>query len=445
MARPGSDTLKAHITVRTPADLVEAARTPNTRIDIDGVLSGLAPLTLSPGVVVRGGVLRFKTRGLTLTRDNVLGAMTIRAAPDQIAIANDLEQSDLGLLQLDDLTVTGQVLLLADGSVRTGHVNVRGLSVLEADLRNRRQRPRGFGVEAMQGAFTLWNRQSDPRVVITARLLDISAGTPDSPIRGSGVFVAGSGDEGGAVMAPLLRTGEIHTDGGIAPGTADLISGGVFVLKDAVIEEVVNDQPVTTYGANDMVLDNWGKVSVWTAKRPIESRGSSAIGFVNFGEIGLLDVRAPIETHGPGARGFNLYDGSLTHARFKSITTAGDGAVGIQVAKELPLIEVEGDVATSGGVGMSLVKGVQTLLKAAALSIQEGGRVGKVSVGGWLATSGEDVVTVELDGQLDEIEAGGGIRATGRGSDAVRLRGRGPDLGGVVIEAEHGRKGVHGH
>jgi hypothetical protein len=89
------------------------------------------------------------------------------------------------------LTVSGQVLLLADGTVRQGHVNVAGLVILEADLRARHERPRGFGVEAMQGAFTLWNRQPDPRVVITARTVDISAGSPESPVQGSGVFVAG--------------------------------------------------------------------------------------------------------------------------------------------------------------------------------------------------------------------------------------------------------------
>lgn len=33
-------------------------------------------------------------------------------------------------------------------------------------------------------------------------------------------------------------------------------SGGVFVISGAVVEEVVNEGPVTTYGQNHMVLDN---------------------------------------------------------------------------------------------------------------------------------------------------------------------------------------------
>ena len=63
-----------------------------------------------------------------------------------------------------------------------------------------------------------------------------------------------------------LRTGEIHSDGGMARGTPDLISGGVFVISGATLDEVVSPGPVTTYGQNDMVLDDWGDVRSWTAK-----------------------------------------------------------------------------------------------------------------------------------------------------------------------------------
>jgi hypothetical protein len=84
------------------------------------------------------------------------------------------------------------------------------------------ERPGAFGVEALQGAFTLWNRQPDPEVVITADLRGIGVGSAEAPVRGSGVFVGGhrtSGADGGTVQVSRLRTGEIHSDGGIAPGT----------------------------------------------------------------------------------------------------------------------------------------------------------------------------------------------------------------------------------
>lgn len=58
------------------------------------------------------------------------------------------------------------------------------------------------------------------------------------PVRGSGLFLAGHGDEdglgdGGRLTAESAVTGEIHTDGGIPEETPHLISGGVFVLSGA--------------------------------------------------------------------------------------------------------------------------------------------------------------------------------------------------------------------
>jgi hypothetical protein len=296
----------------------------------------------------------------------------------------------------------------------------------------------------MPGAFTLWNRQADPAVRVTASLKGISAGTADSPIRGSGVFVAGHGDragraDGGLVDADVLRTGPIVTDGGIEPGTPDLISAGVYVLSGARVAAVINDGPVTTMGANDMALDNWGDVGAWTARAPITSRGPSGIGFVNFGTLDRLDVQAPVTTYGAGARGFNVYDGSLDSARFHSITTHADGAVGIQVSKDLPTLEIVDGVTTFGGLGTSLVRGVQVPLSAAAVSIQPTGRIGRMSVGGSLSTYGDDVVTLDVEGALGTLKVQQQITAAGVGSDAVRITGEADGLDEVTVTAAHGR------
>lgn len=111
----------------------------------------------------------------------------------------------------------------------------------------------------------------------------ISIGTETALVRGSGVFVAGQGDregkaDGGLFTADLVRTGEIHTDGGIAPATPDKISGGVFVVSGAKVERVENTGRVTTHGQNDMVLDTWGEVTEWVADAQITSTGPSGIG-----------------------------------------------------------------------------------------------------------------------------------------------------------------------
>jgi hypothetical protein len=149
-------------------------------------------------------------------------------------------------------------------------------------------------------AFTLWNLQPDNDVVISADLVGISVGRNGAPVRGSGVFVGGSGGTGGRLNMRRLETGAVYSDGGIEPGTPDRISGGVFVVYGAYADLVRNRGPVTTYGANDMVLDNWGTVDRWVADDKITSHGSSGIGFVNFGTINVLKMNAPIETLRPG-------------------------------------------------------------------------------------------------------------------------------------------------
>ena len=189
---------------------------------------------------------------------------------------------------------------------------------------------------------------------------------------------------------------------------------------------------VTTHGQNDMVLDNWGTVKHWSALAPITSHGPSGIGFVNFGALGFLDVQAPITTTGRGARGFNLYDGNLSEARFTQITTSGDGSVGVQISKPMGRLTVTGDITTSGGEGLSLVKGVQLPLKAAALSVKEGSVVDSVTIGGRLATSGAHVTTLEVAGTVGSFHAEGGVEATGPGSRAVDNTGS-IDLAGVAV------------
>ena len=414
-------------------------------IEVDGSLAGMPMITLRPGVTLRGGTLRFGAKGVRLSADNLLEDVTVLVPDWEVAISNDTAVADFGRLTLRNVRARGQVLLLADGAVGRGHVEVDGLAVASADLRGRADRPHGFGVDAMQGAFTLWNRQSDLAVRITACLKGISAGAADSPVRGSGVFVAGHGDrsgaaDGGLVDIDVLRTGPIVSDGGIGPGTPDLISGGVFVVSGAKVAAVINDGPVTTVGPNDMVLDNWGEVGAWTARAPVTSHGPSGIGFVNFGTLDRLDVQAPVTTYGTGARGFNVYDGRLDSARFESIATHADGAVGIQVSKDLPVLDITGSVTTNGGRGTSLVRGQQVQLSAIAVSVQPTGRIGRLSVEGSLGTHGDDVVTLDVQGAIGTLNVQQGITAAGVGSDAVRLTGKVAGLDEATVIAAHGQR-----
>jgi hypothetical protein len=430
--------------VKDAEELQAAVKDGVTAIEVVGTISGMPRVVLAPGVRLRGGRLEFGSKGILLTRDNTVENIEIVVPEHEVAIYADTTQTDWGTLTLRGVTTVGQVAIIAADEVRSGHILIDGLTVRAADLRGRVDRPRGFGVEAMQGGLTVWNRQADASVEITAEIRNVVAGSERSPVRGSGVFVGGHGTDdgkasGGVLNVTTLSTGEIHTDGGIAEGTPDLISGGVFVISGARVENVINEGPVTTLGQNDMVLDNWGDVQTWTAKQPITSRGPSGIGFVNFSDIKTLTVQAPIRTFGKGARGFNLYDGSLGEATFESIETHGDGSIGVQLSRPLPKLTIAKDLSTEGGEGLSLVKGVQMALKAIALSIKPGGSLGELHVGGSIRTSGDDVVSVELADKVGSWDVPGGITAKGRGSDGVRYSGEGAVPSGVTVTSEHGK------
>jgi hypothetical protein len=423
-------------TVSNEEDLV-AAVADTKRIVVQGRIALGRALRLGPGQQLAGGTddaaLVFATDvdGVQLSRDNEVVGLRIQADPGRRAIFNDTTVDALGTIRLAAVTATGQVQILARDRVRGGHVVVEGLAIVAADVRDRADRPALLGVGALQGAFTLWNQQPDRQVVLTAELRGLSAGHAGAPVRGSGVFVAGAvpDNSGGRLDVSVLETGPVFTDGGIADGSHDRISGGVFVIYGAHVREMINNGPVTTHGVNDMVLDNWGVVDTWTAHAPLTSHGRSGVGFVNFGTITTLRIQAPIETYGVGARGFNVYrlDGfagpTVDTVEFDQITTHADAAIGIQIGQPIGRLIVHNGIHTEGGAGDSLVRGVITRLSAHALSIQPGGRVEAVEVGGTLASTGADVVAVDVRGEVATMHVARGIHAAGADADGVRVEG----------------------
>lgn len=415
--------------VTNAEELQQAVKDGATDIVVEGTISGAPSIILPQGATLSGGTLEFKGKGVGLTKDNTLRDLTITTLPHEVAVYNDVTVADAGTMTLENLTTVGQVYLVAEGELMKIHVQADGVHVKEADLRGRVEQPHGYNVDVLQGGLTLWNRQPDEASSFTATLKGIKIGTEATPVRGSGVFLAGRGDRegkpaGGAFMADLVETGDVFTDGGIVLGTPDKITGGVFVVSNAVVKRVENNGKTTTHGPNDMVLDLWGEVGEWVVNDSVTSTGPSGIGFVNFGTMGTLEVNAPIVTSGSGARGFNLYDGSIQQATFESITTHGDGAIGIQVSKPMGPLTVRGDVRTTGGEGMSLVKGVQTKLKATAVSLKEGADVKALEIAGTMRTEGDDVVTFEvLDGATVHELKVGEIEAVGERSERLDVSG----------------------
>jgi hypothetical protein len=412
-------------TAASAAELLAAVSDAATRnIVVTADLRDVPTLRLAPMQQLRGqhgGVsiaFRPGADGIELSSDNIVADLTLVATPDRRAVFNDTQVNQLGVLELRGLRLTGAMRLLANNKVRSGHIEVHDVHIVAADARAYERRPAGYGVEVIPGAFMIWNQQDDAAITLTANVTGLSLGQAGAPVRGSGVFVAGGGDKGGRLIMRRLETGPVYSDGGIAAGTPDRISGGVFVVNGAVVDSVRNLGPVTTYGPNDMVLDNWGTVESWIAEEKITSFAPSAIGFVNFGAVNTLKVKAPIETFGLGARGFNVYAGTVVDAEFDRVITRADGAVGIQISQPIGRLAVRRGVATFGGVGESLVKGVLTKLPATALSIKPGGTARQIVIAGGLLTHGDGIEALEMHGKVEALSIADGFSIEGGGFQA---------------------------
>jgi hypothetical protein len=402
--------------VNSTDELVLAASDKGVRqIIVSADLDDVPSIKLLPGQSLRSSseqhptlTFRENTDGLQLSSANAVSALRLIASAERRAIWNDLSIEDLGGISLRSVQTVGRVQIVAKGQVRRGHVEVDGLDIIAADARAEQDRPHAYGVYVLQGALTLWNMQADADVLLTADLVNISIGRFGSPVLGSGVFVGGAGDKAGRLNVQRLETKAVYVDGRIAPGTADLIAGGVFVVYGSDMDRVTNHGPVMTYGANDMALDNWGAVDKWIAKEKITTLGPSGIGFVNFGSIRDLRLEAPVETFGQGARGFNVYSGTVERAEFDRILTHADGAVGAQISQPIGTMIVRRGIETFGGEGPSLVKGVVQNLSAIALSIKPGGSAQLIEIAGGLKTHGNNVFPLEQHGAVQCLLIDGG-------------------------------------
>jgi len=414
-------------TVSNNDELISAIENKNVRqITIRGSLVDVPSIRLAPGQEIRGeddhAEIHFAMAidGLQLTSNNQVRGIHLQANPDKRAIFNDTSVASLGHIYISGVKATGQVQILARDNVHSGHVEVDGLDIISADVRAQNERPHGYGVYVIQGAFTLWNMNTDEGVDISANLIGLSAGRIGAPVFGSGIFVSGAGDKGGGRLdVSRLQTGAIYNNAKIPSGTSDQISGGVFIVHGAHVDLVHNRGPVVTYGVNDMVLDNWGFVDRWIAEEKLTSYGSSGIGFVNFGIVNELKIKAPIETFGRGARGFNVYTGTVHLAEFDRIVTHSDGAVGIQISQPIDRLTVHRGIETFGGTGESLVKGVVMKLSAIGLSIKPGGSAQEIEVDGGIITNGEGIAPIELHGEIGLLQVSGGFKALGGGFDKI--------------------------
>lgn len=409
--------------VADAASLLQALQSGQQDIAVSGVISGLGSLSVPAGTKLYGhddkAELKFLEGqpGLVLGKDTSVSNLSVHTDETQVSIGLAGDVSDLGTVTLSDIRSVGRIHL-ESALAKSANILLKNIEVKRADARMTAHRPGGFGVEVLLGGLTVLNSSKDTSSRWTLEAHNLSGGSKSTPLQGSGVFIFGGAyipvdadmatapaptADGGSIDLKVLTTGEIHSNGGIPKGTGNLITGGVFVGSGVHAHEVVNVGPVSTYGPNDMVLDNWGRVDSWTAKAPIVSHGASGIGFVNFGDLDRLVVEKGLITHGLGARGFNLYDGTLKSAEFDSITTYGDGAIGVQLSKPFGEVIVFGDIQTHGGEGDSLVRGKVIHLKAHALSLKKGTKGDKLLIKGQVVSSNPEVEALDYEAEPSVI------------------------------------------
>jgi hypothetical protein len=360
--------------------------------------------------------------GIGVTASNTVADLNIQAPADKRAIFCAATGDNLGHFQFTNLQITGQFSFIVRRGFKQAQLTLDTVEIVASDSRRYLEQPQKYGVNALQGALTIYNFSSDEdsRIVVSAK--NIAVGRKNAPVVGSGIFIAGFGDKGGKTILEKLHTKTVYSNGKIPFGVADIITAGVFILNGTHAKEIIHDGEVVTYGVNDMVLDTWGEVDTWTANAPVISYGPSGVGFVNFGVVKKFSVNAPLATYGLGARGYNQYDGTVDDITFESISTYGDGSVAIQISKKIGTITVNGDVSTYGSIGNSLVKGVNVELPAIALSVKEGGEVNEITINGNVQTFGPGVISYSVDGGLvHKINVTGDIVAHGTGSEPLSI------------------------
>jgi len=418
------------MSVETLEQLVMALRSNPTLVEVNASITVPVSLVVPAGCRLVGkgpqSALIFpNTDGLRLRENTSVESLSVLATPAARAIALEPGVEDFGTLTLRDLSVTGQIGLIARIGAKRGRLVAERVHVKSADARHYTEQPQKYGVNVLQGAFTLYNFNADPATRWTAKLFGISVGMEGAPVFGSGIFLGGFGDDGGTLEVEELTTGSVYSTGGLTFGTADLITGGVFVLYGASVKVLRNMGPTVTYGVNDMALDNWGHVDDWVVDAPVTTYGPSGIGFVNFGTVGEFRANAPFRTYGGGARGFNQYDGTVDEISFESIETFGDGAIGVQISKPIGSFHVRGDVTTHGATGPSLVKGVVLTLPAMAISVKNGGEVQELRVHGNVATEGDGCDAVQVEGEVHGFHVDGSVSARGQGAQNVVVSAKG--------------------
>jgi hypothetical protein len=259
----------------TTTDALVAATGDKTvqRIAVSGHLTNAASVCLGPGQSLRGAddnaIITFApgADGLQLSSDNRIHNIRLETTPEKRAIFNETSVASLGQIELRGVTTIGRVQILARDKVRGGHVDVNGLDIIAADARGESVRM------VMASMFSKAHSRSGTcnRTTASSSARTLSASQPDATVRRFEAAASSS--------AAQATKAAGSSCGGWRPTRFTAMVGFRRTPRTSSQEESSQSTaptsmrgPVTTYGVNDMVLDNWGTVDRWIAEDRMTGR-----------------------------------------------------------------------------------------------------------------------------------------------------------------------------
>lgn len=129
-------------------------------------------ITLPPGFSLSGAdkkscILNFNNSdGIALTVGNKVTDLIIQTNPGNRAIFTLSNADDLGTLTISNLTVTGQVQILTRAGTNKTVLSASNIDIVACDARRYSEQPQKYGVNVYQGAFTVYNFNSDPQTLV---------------------------------------------------------------------------------------------------------------------------------------------------------------------------------------------------------------------------------------------------------------------------------------
>lgn len=358
--------------------------------------------------------------GFCLSKGNELKNLIIETDPDKRVIYQDQEMESMSTHHLSRLSVQGQISFIVGDKTKKGHIDASFVHVKHAATMQLLDRPNRFGVDMLQGAFTIWNK-SENNCEIDVDISHFSCGGETTPINGSGLVIAGTEEQMGRVKVNVLSCGHIYTKGEIGKGVADLVGAGIAICYQTLVRHMNIYGRITCYGGNEMGIYNWGTIERASMTDRIETHGANGCGFINAGNIGKFNFMHDIETFGNGARGFYMFEGVVKEIHFNKVTTHGDAASGIQFDHYIDVMSISEGIEVFGNALNVLFADTVVKASADALSIKHGGTMRLLKVSGSLISHGKEVRTIYNEAAIEKMMVSGKVLATGEKSVALEV------------------------